>query len=353
MKLIHCADIHLGSKMEAKLPREKAAERRAEVRATFDRMVSFAAREGVRAVLLSGDVFDSDRPLKKDKEYFYQAVKAHPEIDFLYLRGNHDGLESYEEEPENLKTFFDEWRTYSYDGLDVSGVELVPQNAYSLYSSLRLRGDRLNVVMLHGQIGAASGDGLVNLGKLREKQIDYLALGHLHSYSEGKLDERGRYVYSGCLEGRGFDETGRKGFVLLNTDGGRIGSVFVPFARRTIWEKHVDLTGAQSFYAAVQSVKNSLEGVSGADLVRVLLEGELSFENDSLAADVGRQLSGEYYFASVKDNTLRRLDLADYEGDISLKGEFVRGVLRGNYSEEEKRKIIAVGLRALSGREAD
>ena len=39
MKMIHCADIHLGSKMEAKLPKEKADERKAEVRASFEKMV--------------------------------------------------------------------------------------------------------------------------------------------------------------------------------------------------------------------------------------------------------------------------------------------------------------------------
>ena len=38
LKLIHCADVHLGSKMEAKLPKEKAEERRGEVRKTFHRM---------------------------------------------------------------------------------------------------------------------------------------------------------------------------------------------------------------------------------------------------------------------------------------------------------------------------
>jgi DNA repair exonuclease SbcCD nuclease subunit len=38
-KFIHCADIHLGSKMESKLSKDKADERRAEVRKTFLRMV--------------------------------------------------------------------------------------------------------------------------------------------------------------------------------------------------------------------------------------------------------------------------------------------------------------------------
>ncbi|MDE6128845.1 MAG: metallophosphoesterase, partial [Lachnospiraceae bacterium] len=111
MKMIHCADIHLGSKMEAKLPKEKADERKNEVRVSFERMVQYAKNEGVRVILLSGDVFDSDRPLKKDKAFFYSVVKNNPEIDFLYLRGNHDSEESYtESDLDNLKTFGTEWK---------------------------------------------------------------------------------------------------------------------------------------------------------------------------------------------------------------------------------------------------
>ena len=50
------------------------------------------------------------------------------------------------------------------------------------------------------------------------KNIDYLALGHIHKYKQAELDQRGVYCYSGCLEGRGFDECGEKGFVLLDID---------------------------------------------------------------------------------------------------------------------------------------
>jgi len=44
IKIIHCADIHLGSKIEAKLPHDKTLERRKEVRATFNRMIDYAVR---------------------------------------------------------------------------------------------------------------------------------------------------------------------------------------------------------------------------------------------------------------------------------------------------------------------
>jgi exonuclease SbcD len=47
---------------------------------------------------------------------------------------------------------------------------------------------------------------VISLKELKNKAIDYLALGHIHSYKMEQLDSRGVYCYPGCLEGRGFDE---------------------------------------------------------------------------------------------------------------------------------------------------
>ena len=80
MKIIHCADLHLGSKMRAKLPEEKAEERRGEVREALEKMLRYAKENGAEAVLISGDAFDSDRPAMRDKQLFYRAVAAHKEL---------------------------------------------------------------------------------------------------------------------------------------------------------------------------------------------------------------------------------------------------------------------------------
>ncbi|MGX8704776.1 MAG: metallophosphoesterase family protein, partial [bacterium] len=65
-----------------------------------------------------------------------------------------------------------------------------------------------NIVMLHGDITNLNS---IPLSMLKERNIDYLALGHIHKFQKGKLDDRGIWVYPGCLEGRGFDEEGPKG----------------------------------------------------------------------------------------------------------------------------------------------
>ncbi len=353
IKFIHCADVHLGSKMEAKLPKSKAEERRGEVRKTFHRMVEYAKKENVRAILLAGDVFDCDRPLKRDKEFFYDVVKGNPELDFLYLRGNHDSAESYEEEGvPNLKRFSEVWTGYDYGDVRISGLEISRENALSLYSTLQLDEKRKNIVMLHGQVTSVSGMDKINVHKLADKNVDYLALGHIHSYVENKLDDRGRYAYSGCLEGRGFDECGEKGFVLLEVDQ-EISSTFIPFAERSIEEYSVDITGTGKTYEAYQAVKATVR-FSPANLYRILLTGEIDYENDTLASDVERLLSDDCYFVSVKDKTLRKLERREYEGDISLRGEFIRQVMANpDWDDERKSRVITLGLKALEDREVE
>ena len=353
LKLIHCADIHLGSKMESKLPKAKAEERRGEVRKTFHRMVEYAQKEGVRAILLSGDVFDSDRPLKRDKEFFYDVVKGNPEIDFVYLRGNHDGKESYTEDGlDNLKTFTAEWSGYTYDNVYVCGLELARENATSLYSTLKLDASKINVVMLHGQVASTAGVDKINPTKLADKHVDYLALGHIHSYSENKLDDRGRYAFSGCLEGRGFDECGDKGFVLLEIDD-KINSTFVPFAQRKIDEYEVNISDTQNSYGAYQAVKAQVK-FDPANLYRIHLVGDISYDGENLAEDMERLLGNDCYFVSVKNRTLKKIDPSEYEGDLSLRGEFGRAVMANpDWTEERKRQVITLGLKALAGQEVD
>lgn len=352
MKFIHTADIHLGSKIEAKLPPEKTEERKAEVRTAFKNMVEKARVFGAKVILLCGDVFDGDRPLKKDKEFFYSVVRNNPDVDFLYLRGNHDNLESYSESYDNLKTFSKEWTSYTYGDVVFSGIEIAPENCTSFYSSLSLDPSKINVVLLHGQKSESVGDGKINIARLKDKNIDYLALGHIHYASRGRIDECGVYAYSGCLEGRGFDETGAKGFYLVDTDGGKITFEFIENSVRKIDEFVVNVSAANGEYEAYKIVRESISADRN-DILRIVLKGEISFDGDGLAAETERLLKGDFYFVSVKDETLQKFDFDKIAGDNSLKGEFIRQVLASPETDEVKRKVISVGIKALSGREID
>ncbi len=345
MKCIHCADVHLGAKLDS-FPKEVADDRKIEVRNTFSRMVEFAKANGVGVILLSGDIFDREKPYKKDTDFFYNVVESHPDIDFLYLRGNHDEEGERRTLP-NLKTFSSEWRYYEYGDTVIAGIELCKENFSSYPSTLALAEKKTNIVMLHGQIGEE-----ITLTKLRDKHIDYLALGHVHEFSEGELDGRGRYAYSGCLEGRGFDETGAKGFVVLEIED-KVRYRFQPFSKRNIYKYALDVSGLKEGYAMAKRARETL-AFSKEDVYRVELVGEVEAEVDEFAKDVYAYLCQDCAFLSVKDCTKKKIDYAAYAHDTSLKGEFVRTVAEcTDYTEEERAQIIAYGLKALSGREVD
>ena len=354
MKIIHTADIHLGSKMGSRFPSEIAKKRKEEVRATFARMIEYARANGVGAVLLCGDVFDSDAPLKKDKDFFYSAVMANPGIQFFYLRGNHDTGEdnSYTDIP-NLMTFDASWRTYTAGNVSISGTELSPRNRASLYSSLSPDKNTVNIVMLHGQAGSNAPDG-INLNKLKDKNIDYLALGHIHKPQAGRLDGRGIYAYCGCLEGRGFDEAGEHGFILLDiSPEGRLSHTFVPFAERTICECDVDVSGLTDAYSAFKKIEREVK-FNRKDIYRINLVGGTDFSAEGMTGDLEKYLSPRCFYVNVKDKTDRTLDIAAFKKDLSIRGEFVRTVYaRSDIPDEKKKKIAAAGLRVLAGGDAE
>ena len=304
--------------------------------------------------MLCGDVFDSDRPFKRDKDFFYGVVAGNPDIDFLYLKGNHDISDAIPEElPENLKLFSGQWTTYLYGDVVICGTEICSANSSSYYSSLVLDKEKLNIVMLHGQISDSISGGDINLKKLKNKNIDYLALGHIHKPSQGQIDERGEYVYCGCLEGRGFDEPGEHGFVLLDIDEGELKHKFIPFSKRKINQTDIEITGCKNAFEAYTKVKSNIQ-FSKCDLYRINLVGEINFDVDRLAGDVEKLLTDSCYFISVKDKTSREIDISQYESDRSIKGEFIRTVYaNAELDNEAKMTIINCGLKALDGKEIE
>ena len=89
MKFIHTADLHLDSKIEG-IPTDKSKTRREEIVRSFERLIDFADKNDVRAIIIAGDMFDTAGVTLKTKARVIESIKTHSHIDFLYLQGNHD-----------------------------------------------------------------------------------------------------------------------------------------------------------------------------------------------------------------------------------------------------------------------
>ena len=359
MKIIHCADLHLDSKLESNLDSAKAKERRIELLNAFDKMVSFAKNNDVKIIIIAGDLFDTPSSRQtRIKNQTAKIIRNAPQIEFLYLRGNHDKddfFASSDDKPQNLETFGEKWKTFEYGNITVSGCELPETIPDSLYDELKLDSSKINIVTLHGQItkNTEKPDApLINLKKLSNKNIDYLALGHIHKYESGSLDtfnNRGIWCYSGCLEGRGFDELGEKGFVLLEIDD-QVKHKFVANSIRTIREVSVELDEEMDWTRIDEKIETAIKEIPSEDLVKVILKGEIS-ENTKSEIDIESFLRSKmFYFWKIYDETKVKIDYEKYRNDVSLKGEFVRQVEAENLSDQEKANIIITGLKALDGK---
>jgi DNA repair exonuclease SbcCD nuclease subunit len=208
---------------------------------------------------------------------------------------------------------------------------------------------------MHGQIAGYKNTEpaeIISLPRLTDKNIDYLALGHVHFYAEGILDNRGEYAYSGCLDARGFDETGDKGFVLLNVENGKLTKEFVPFGTRNFVEFTYDVTDKTSPYYVLEEIFNTVTTkVNSNSAVKVVLKGQAIPELDLDLESLNIRLNKYFFFAKIQDKTTLKIDIEDYKYDKSLKGEFVRTVLSATLTDEEKSQILMCGLKALKGEE--
>lgn len=349
MKIIHAADIHLSSEFVA-FDNQKRKMRQNELNRQFAKMVMYAKENSVRAIILSGDVFDNDHPSGAIKSYFYSVIKDYPDINFYYLKGNHDLDNTFSENLPNLFTFNSEKLvTYYLDNIAISGVEINADNYGTIYDLINLDDRYFNILLLHGQTSNGEKVHTINLKKLNNKNINYLALGHIHSFLEGKIEPNGVHVNPGCLEGRGFDETGQKGFVLLEINDAKLHYQFIPFSKREIVILEVNISHLQEFYDLEKLIKNKINVIDNNSIVRLILRGEREYDYH-YHQDILSLLNEKFFYAELVDETQIKIDYHQYLDDQSIIGVFVRNVLNNNkYNEKEKKDIIDTGLKLLKG----
>ena len=353
MKLIHCADLHLDSSMQMHLTAQQASVRNTELIRSFVRLTQYAEENGVRAVIVAGDLFDASRVRERTVDEVVEAMRRTPGVDYLYLPGNHDeAAHAFRDRvlPENLKEFTDSWKTFFYDDVAVSGI--APDFCdSSFYEALPQADERTHIVTLHGQVGSVCAEDQINLNLLKNRGISYLALGHIHSFSLQKLDDKGVYCYAGCLEGRGFDECGSKGFVILEIEHGKVTPDFVPFACRELHRVPVDITGLARSTEIAQRMKEAAQEIPARDMVEFLLTGYSAPDTNLSVSYLQTLFQDSFFFTKVKDESRMALNPADYENDVSLKGEFIRQVMASELEETDKEAVIRMGLQALAGEE--
>ena len=151
MKIIHCADLHLDSKMTSNLSKEQAKERKMEILRTYSRMIEYAKNNDVKAIIIAGDLFDTRNVSATARNLVKDSITSNPDIDFYYLKGNHDSdnfISKLDEIPDNLKLFSNQWTSYSYGNITITGLEIDKSNQAAMYNSLVLDNETMTITTL-------------------------------------------------------------------------------------------------------------------------------------------------------------------------------------------------------------
>lgn len=375
MRVLHTADWQLG------LPRHQL-EPEARNRYTADRfeavraLVRLAAEEGCDALVVAGDVFESNQV---DRRTVLRALDAlavpsgGSPVPVFLLPANHDPLEAASvwrseafrrNRPDHVHVLEDSRPVRVAPDLEVVGVpwrskrpgkDLVAEMIEGLEPSPGV----VRVAVAHGAVDALSPDrrdpARIGLEPVREALeaglVHYLALGDRHSVTE--VEER--VWYSGTPEVTDFNEE-RPGFALV-VDVDEEGCEVTEHAvgRWRFVEEELHLSGA----GAVEEVRAWLDGQPDKDrtVLRLALVGELSLaasaELEGLLEDAGAR------FATLRE---RHRDLlvapgsfegGDLErGDLQLSG-FARQALESLLAaaeEDPEARDALVLLHRLAGR---
>lgn len=367
-RVLHVADIHLDSALGVYNDKLKAKQRNNEILESFRRMVEWANENEVDSIIIAGDLFDTRNPSVRTRKYVLDLIKEHSSMAFFYLRGNHDSdgfLEWLQERPSNLFVFSDSWTRYVlYDGditgqgrsIVLYGMELNSGNRTD-FNKLLPAPEDYNIVTLHGQETTYKDKDkteVVAIPEFRNRNIDYMALGHLHTYKEAELDARGRYCYTGCFEPRGFDELGDHyaKLITIGLDGFRADIEDISFETRHSFEVIVDASEcySESDLFKVLDIKILESGCRREDMVKLTVTGLVDADVSFDTGLIFEHYRERFFSVKVKDETEVKLNIDQYIHDRSLKGEFIRLVLKSDQIPESKKSdVIRTGLAALAG----
>ena len=359
MRILHAADLHLDSAF-AGLAEEKAALLRQESRDILRRMVDWANDHAVDVMLLSGDLFDSDRMYSQTARPLAQALARFRGRIFL-SPGNHDfyapgsGYDAVDW-PENVHIFTSRRpQTVLLRSLNasVTGAAFTSAEEWEPFDGASFSGGDapIRLGVLHGEVTRGESKyRAIPPAEIEKTNLTYLALGHVHRCAGVQRAGNTAYAYPGCLPGRGFDETGDKGFLYGEITPEKVELEFIPFAPRRYQSVTADITDRDP----ADAVRQALDPDCGQDICRVLLTGSRR-ENFSLSV-LTSELSGLCAALELTDETYPEEDVWARCGEDSLRGLFLQN-LRARYDgadEDEKRQLLQAarfGLAALDNRD--
>lgn len=380
IKILHCSDFHFDTPFK-EYDKNIAEIRKEDIRETFIKIVALAREENAKIILISGDVFDNSTVTYETITLLKKSFENIPEIRIFISPGNHDpySCKSYYNStqwPSNVHIFGDLIEKIDIDEYNLSVYGCGFGNNYvrdSILKGFKVEDpSKINIMILHGEV--VSSNSISDYNPVTEEQIrssglDYLALGHVHTYSGVNKSGNTYWSYPGCPEGRGFDELGPKGVILGDIGKAFADLSFLELCKRRQELLEVDISGSENYEDIILKINMTL-GLHNTDndireiqynlrrdMYKVILKGSIEKDFSINKEILKEKLRDYFFFAKLKDTTEVKIDYEALSKEYSIKGIFVSKMLEriaAAENETEKDKIktaLKMGLEALDYRE--
>ena len=369
---IHAADLHLDSPFQsiAHLDPGLADRLIKESQAAFQRLIDLCIQKKTHFLLISGDSFDSGSGNLSGQLRFLNGMKKleRAGIPVYMICGNHDPLEQWSPHldlPTNVYRFSGdevERKEQSIDGslVGIYGISYPTQEERRKLAQLfnSETSDAFSIGILHGNFGSTSGHANYapfTLSDLQSAGIDYWALGHIHK-RQIVSESRPLAIYPGNIQGRHFNETGRKGCIEVQVLNGMVQNFdFQPLSELVFERIELDISEAENL-GDFHKRLSQLGELSGYDqntsmIIRLTLTGStplyLELNEEEIRSYFQEQfvdLNSQFIYIDRIINNLKpvfdeeeRIQSADFVGDVLRRFDVLK-------QEESELESLANGL---------
>jgi len=363
MRLLLFGDLHLDAAF-AWATAEVAAERRAALRRTLTRICDLAVEQQVDAVCCSGDLYEQERFTPDTAALLRSEFARISPIKVFLAPGNHDWLgpaSIYRQVTwsENVHLFTEpELRPVPLAaGITLWGAaHCAPATTAGFLDGFTATGEGVHLALFHGsEQGELEFEGAekrphapFRASQLRAAGLHHALLGHFHTARHAT-----DHTYPGNPEPLTFGETGERGAVLVTVaSDGSIGRQVFAVATSAVHDVAVDLSGIEHSGEIFERVAAALAGLRGT--ARVTVAGEVGPEVEVSLAGLAEAAPAGLSVVPRLGRVTVRYDFDALAAEKTVRGQFVRSVRAADeLSDDQRRRILITGLRALDGRRQD
>ncbi len=283
IKILHSADWHLDSPLGLKDPRQ-AQRLKDELSKIPRKIAALVKSQGCDLVLLSGDLLDG-KASAATVASLKQAL-SDMAVPVFIAPGNHDfaggsSIWATEVFPDNVHIFKQpSIESVALPALNcrIYGAGFTSMDCPGLLQDFKaVQQERYAIGILHGDPTQVSSPYCpITTRQVEDSGLDYLALGHIH---KGDSFRRGKTLcaWPGCPMGRGYDEEGEKGVLLVTLDEDATAR-FIPLDTPRFYDLE-----AVAGMDPKEALASLLPPVGNADFYRITFTGSCQpFDLDAL-----------------------------------------------------------------------